>query len=39
MKWQNQKEKALDVLKEYNELIPDNQDIKKKIENLKRESD
>ncbi|MBQ6628294.1 MAG: tetratricopeptide repeat protein [Methanobrevibacter sp.] len=34
----NQKEKALDVLKEYSELVPDNQDIKKKIENL-RESD
>ena len=34
----NQKEKALDVLKEYSELIPDNQDIKKKIENL-REND
>ena len=34
----NQKEKALDVLKEYSELVPDNQDIKKKIENLKRES-
>ena len=33
----NQKEKALDVLKEYSELVPDNQDIKKKIENLKRE--
>ena len=30
----NQKEKALDVLKEYSELIPDNQDIKKKIENI-----
>ena len=34
----NQKEKALDVLKEYSELVPDNQDIKKKIENLKRET-
>ncbi len=34
----NQKEKALDVLKEYIELVPDNQDIKKKIENL-REND
>lgn len=34
----NQKEKALDVLKEYSELVPDNQDIKKKIENL-REND
>ena len=34
----NQKEKELDVLKEYNEIVPDNQDIKKKIENLKRES-
>lgn len=34
----NQKEKTLDVLKEYIELVPDNQDIKKKIENL-REND
>ena len=33
----NQKEKALDILKEYSEIVPDNQDIKKKIENLKRE--
>ena len=33
----NQKEKELDVLKEYIELVPNNQDIKKKIENLKRE--
>ena len=34
----NQNEKALDVLKEYSEIVPDNEDIKKKIENLKRES-
>ena len=33
----NQKEKALDVLKEYSEIVPYNQDVKKKIENLKRE--
>lgn len=33
----NQKEKALDVLKEYSELVPGNQDIEKKIENLKSE--
>ena len=34
----NQKEKALDVLKEYSEIVPYNQDVKKKIENL-REND
>lgn len=33
----NQKEKALDVLKEYSEIVPDNQDIKKKIEKLESE--
>ena len=33
----NLKEKALDVLKEYSEIVPYNQDVKKKIENLKRE--
>ena len=33
----NQKEKALDVLKEYSEIVPDDQDIKKKIENLESE--
>lgn len=33
----NQKERALDVLKEYSEIVPDNQDINKKIENLESE--
>lgn len=33
----NQKEKSLEVLKELSELDPDNQDNKKKIENLERE--
>ena len=34
----NQKEKALEVLNELSEINPANQDIKKKIENLKRET-
>ena len=33
----NQTEKALEVLKELSEINPDNQNIKKKIKNLKRE--
>lgn len=33
----NQKEKALEVLKELYEIDPNNQNIKKKIENLERE--